>query len=154
MKSLRITASKHLDLVLCNAPTRWWCTHKDSFDERWDYKRMMRLWFGNPNTMLTEKYSEKDDLCDNLVRWTKAWGIEPHPQWVHIFFHTFDTIPMNWYLEMELRHDTAEWDILREGFLLTFSFEDNFVSINEALQEIKVVIFKMSQEHMEWVQPY
>jgi len=40
---------------------------------------------------------------------------------------------MNWYLETVLHHGTAEWDILREGFLMTFSFEDGFGSIDEAL---------------------
>jgi len=58
---------------------------------------------------------------------------------VHIFCHTLDTIPMNWYLEMELHLGTAEWDSLRECFLLTFSFEDEVVCINEDLQEIKAV---------------
>jgi len=42
---------------------------------------------------------------------------------------------------------------LNEGFLLTFSFEDGFVSIDEALQEIKGVIFRAPTEPMEWVQP-
>jgi len=60
---------------------------------------------------------------------------------------------MNWYMETELRHGIEEWDILREGFLLTFSFEDDFASIDEALQEIKGVIFRMPQEPLEWVQP-
>lgn len=61
---------------------------------------------------------------------------------------------MKWYLEMELRHGTAEWDVLKEGFLLTFSFEDGSTSIDEALQEIKVVvIFSMLKEPMEWIQP-
>lgn len=36
---------------------------------------------------------------------------------------------------------------------MTFSFKDVFTSIDEALQEIEVVIFKMSQEPPEWVQP-
>jgi len=41
---------------------------------------------------------------------------------------------VNWYLETELCHGTAEWNVLKEGFLLTFSFEDGFSSIDEALQ--------------------
>lgn len=49
------------------------------------------------------------------------------------------------------RHGTVAWDILQEGFLLTFNFEDRFASIDEALQEIKAVIFRMLQEPMEWV---
>jgi len=48
---------------------------------------------------------------------------------------------MNWYLKIELRHGTTEWDIMNERFFLTFSFEDGFKCIDEALQEIKVVIF-------------
>lgn len=46
-----------------------------------------------------------------------------------------------------------EWDLLKEGFLLTFSFEDDFASINEALQEIKEVIFITLKEPMECTQP-
>lgn len=60
---------------------------------------------------------------------------------------------MNWYLETKLCHGTTEWDILREIFLLTFSFDDGFECINEALQEIKVAIFRMHEELVEWVQP-
>ncbi len=60
---------------------------------------------------------------------------------------------MNWYLETKLHHSTTEWDVLKEGFLLTFSFEYDFASIDEALQEVKVVIFGMSIEPMEWTQP-
>ena len=48
---------------------------------------------------------------------------------------------MNWYIETELCHGTGEWDILREGFMMTFSFEDGFDSIDEALQEVKAAIF-------------
>jgi len=59
---------------------------------------------------------------------------------------------MNWYLEVELRHGTAEWDILKESFLLTFSFEDNFECIGEVLQEIRDLIFKIPEEPVEWVQ--
>lgn len=61
---------------------------------------------------------------------------------------------MNWYLEMELGHGTTEWDTSREGFLLTFVFEDGFASNNETLQKIKASIFRIPQELMEWVKPY
>lgn len=113
----------------------------------------MRLRFGHPNTKLTEKYNERDDLHDHLLKWTKGLGTESQPEWVHIFFHTLDTIPMNWYLETKFHHSTAEWDILREGSLFTFSFEDGFAIIDEALQEIKEIFFRISQEPMEWIQP-
>lgn len=114
---------------------------------------MMRLRFGQPNTRLNEKYDGRDDPRDHLAKWTKAYGTKLQPEWVHLFSHTLDTIPMNWYFETELRHGTEDWDILREGFLLTFSFEDGFESIDEALQDIKAVIFRTPREPLEWVQP-
>ena len=45
-----------------------------------------------------------------------------------------------------------EWDILREGFLLTFNFENRFANIDEALQEIKAIIFRMPHEPIELIQ--
>lgn len=45
-----------------------------------------------------------------------------------------------------------EWDILREGFLLTFSFKDGFARIDEALHEIKEIIFITLPEPMQWAQ--
>ena len=122
-----------LDLVLCAMPARWWGTHKDNFDEWHDYKRMTRLSFGRPKIQLTEKYDGRNDPRDHLAKFTKVYGTEPQPEWVHLFCYSLDIIPMNWYLETELRHDTAEWDILREGFLMTFSFENGFERIDEAL---------------------
>lgn len=94
---------------------------------------MMKLQFGYANTCITEKYTGKDDPHGHLAHWTKSWGEEPQPEWVHIFCHTLGIIPMNWYLETELRHGTMEWDILKESFLLTFSFKDGLECINEAL---------------------
>lgn len=58
---------------------------------------------------------------------------------------------MNWYLETKLRRGTTDWDILKEGFLLNFSFEDAFECIDEELQEIKVVIFKIPEEQVECI---
>ena len=113
----------------------------------------MKLRFWYTNTCFVEKYIGKDDLCENLAQWMKAWGEEPQLEWVHIFCHTLDTIAMNWYLEMGLHHGIVEWDILRESFLLTFSFEDGFECIDEALKEIKVAIFRTPKEPVEWAQP-
>ena len=113
---------------------------------------MMRIRFGYENTQLTEKYIGKDDPCEHLARWKKYWGEEPQPKWVNIFYHTLDTIPMNGYLKIELRQGTTEWDVLKERFLLSFSFEEGFRCIAKALQEIKATIFKMSEEPVTWVQ--
>ena len=90
--------------------------------------------FGHPKVRLTKKYDRRYDPRDNLAKWTKVYGKEPWLEWVHIFCHTLDIIPMNWYLETKLHHGTVEWDILREGFVTTFNFEYGFESIDEVLQ--------------------
>ena len=89
----------------------------------------------------------------HLVKWTKVYREELQPEWVHLFYHTLGTIPMNWYTEMELRHGMNEWDILREGFLLAFTFEDHlWDTVDDALQVVKVAIFKTPQEPREVLQ--
>lgn len=126
----REVSEKHhfqaLDWALYVAPARWWVTHKDSFDDWCEYRRMMRVCFGHLKVRLTKKYDGRNDPRDHLAKWTEVYGAKPKPEWVHMFCHTFDVIPMNWYLEMKLHHGTEEWDILHQGFFLTFSFEDGF----------------------------
>jgi len=51
---------------------------------------------------------------------------------------------MNWYVKIELWHGTGEWDILCEGFIMTFSFEGRFDCIDEVLQEVNATIFRIS----------
>jgi len=87
---------------------------------------MMHLQFGKLQIWITNKYDGRDDPCGHLTKWTKVYEEELQPEWVHLFYHTLDFIPMNWYTETELRHGTSEWDILHEGFLLTFTFEDHW----------------------------
>jgi len=92
--------------------------------------------------------------CNHLAKWTKVYGAKPQPEWVHLLCHTLDVIPMNWYLEMELRHGTEEWEVLKQGFLMTFTFVDGFECIDEALQEVKASIFIIPQDPLDLIQPY
>ena len=111
------------------------------------------MWFGMPQMWLPDKYDRRDDPRVLLAKWTKVYGEEPQPEWVHLFYHTLDIIPMNWYTKTELRHGTSEWDILCEGFLINFMFEDHWwVTLDDALQAVKEVIFKIPQEPMEVLQ--
>jgi len=41
---------------------------------------------------------------------------------------------------------------MKESFLVTFSFEDGFECIDEALQEIKETIFQTPIEPITWIQ--
>ena len=112
-------------------PAGWWGTHKNNFANWKEYRQMMKIRFGYANTRIIEKYTGNDDLRDHLTRWTKAWGEESQLEWVHIFCHALHTISMNWYLEIELRHGTTTWDVLKESFPLTFTFEDGFEFIDK-----------------------
>jgi len=62
----------------------------------------MHLQFGNSQLWIVDRYNGCDDPHMHLAKWTKAYGEEPYPEWVHLFYHTFDVIPMNWYAKMEL----------------------------------------------------
>lgn len=75
---------------------------------------------------LVDKYDGQDDPRTHLAKWMKVYGEKPIPEQVHLFYHTLDVIPMNCYIEMELHHGTSECDIMREGFMMTFSFEDKW----------------------------
>lgn len=107
--------------VLNAMPARWWGTHQRSV-RTGECKKMMPMWFGKPKTQLKDKYDGWDDPHAHLAKWTKVYGEEPQPEWVHLFCHTLDIIPMNWYIETKLHHGTKEWDTLHEGFPLTFMF--------------------------------
>ena len=61
------------------------------------------------------------------------YGAEPQSEWVHLFFHTLDVIPINFHLETKLCHGTEEWDVFHQGFFMTLRFEDGFECIDEAL---------------------
>lgn len=131
-------------------PARWRGTHQRSFEDWRRCRRMMRLPFGKLQMRLAEKYDGHDDPHTHLAKWTKVYGGEPKPKWVHLFYHTLDVILMIWYTETELHHGMSEWDILRDGFLLTFTFEDCWWdTIDNVLQAVKAAIFKISQDPME-----
>ena len=82
-----------------------------------------------------------------------GYGEKPQPEWVHLLCHTADVIPTNWYIETKLRHGTCERDIIREGFMMTFSFEDMFDCIEEALHEVKSTIFRIPHDPVDLAQP-
>lgn len=101
---------------------------------------------------MIDKYDGQDDPRAHLAKWDQAYGEKPQSDQVHLFYHTLDVVPMNQYIETELCHGTSEWDILHKGFIMTFSFEDRFDCIDEALQEMKVAIFRISQDPLDLIQ--
>lgn len=133
----------------------WWCgTHEGTFTDWRSYKRMMQIRFAKLTLQLTEKYDGRENPHIHLRKWTKAYGEEWQPEWVHLFYHTLYVIQRNWYTETELQHGTGEWDILHERFLSTFLFEDQWMDTMEnTLKLVKTTIFKLPLELEEVVPP-
>ena len=50
----------------------------------------------------------------------EAWKDRSKDEWVHLFVHTLDSNPRQWYMETELRRGTENWYTLRENLYLTF----------------------------------
>jgi len=66
-----------LNWVLCATPARWWGTHKGSFDDWRECRRMIRTRFGKPRVRLTDKYNGQDNPCAHLARWMPTYGKQP-----------------------------------------------------------------------------
>ena len=111
----------------------------------------MRTRFGKPKTQMIDKYHGQADPHTHLAKWTHAYGEKTQPKWLHLFYHTVDIVPMNWYVETELRYAIGEWDILHKGFMTALSFEDGFDSIDEALQEVKVAILRILHDPLDLI---
>jgi hypothetical protein len=69
---------------------------------------------------------------------------------MHRFIHMLDTIPKNWYLELEMRRETTEWGELVQRFKIMFTFEHESPFIHATLQAIQKKIF-LEVEMMEVV---
>jgi hypothetical protein len=70
-----------------------------------------------------------------------TWRHVPKHEWRHKFIHTLETVPKNWYLELEVRRGTIDWDELTLNFKVTFSFEAESPLVDATLQVIRSKIF-------------
>jgi hypothetical protein len=52
-----------------------------------------------------------------------------------------DTIPKNWYLELEMHRETMNRDQLIQKFKVTFTFEHKYTLLDASLQDIRTNIF-------------
>jgi 23S rRNA A2030 N6-methylase RlmJ len=67
----------------------------------------------------------------------EAWSNIPQEQWVHKFIKTLDTMPINWYLQVELRLTSSEWHGMTQNFIATFLFESPYPIVDQALQVVR-----------------
>jgi len=75
------------------------------------------------------------------VQYDKSWNPVPRKEWTHRFINTLDTIPNNWYLELEMFIEITYWDYITQIFQVTFAFQNDSPLINTMLQVIKQKIF-------------
>jgi hypothetical protein len=65
----------------------------------------------------------------------------PPEEWPHHFIHTLEGIPVNWYIDQELRKGTKTWAPLQQNFTVTFSFEHENPNTETTLKWIRDFIF-------------
>jgi hypothetical protein len=79
-----------------------------------------------------------------------TWRQVPKQEWMHRFIHTLETVPKNWYLELEVHRGTTDWEELTQNFKVTFSFEVESPLVDATLQVIRSNIF-MEEDQIEIV---
>ena len=79
---------------------------------------------------------------ESILSHVKAQKHRSVDEWAHLFVHTLDTNPRNWYTETELCNGTQNWSLLIDGFTLTFEFESEYPKIDDALGVIRTKIFE------------
>jgi hypothetical protein len=119
-----------LDVILKETPTRWWVMHRKGMKDWAQCSRLMQICFGPEEAKGVHKYIGEGDLVSHINRCRDLWCSESETEWPHRFIHTLDTIPRNWYLELEMHRETTEWQGLVQRFEITFSFEHESPSIH------------------------
>lgn len=87
------------------------------------------------------KYDGQTDPMIHIEACVKAWQHRNVDEWVHLFVHTLDTIPKNWYTEIELRRGTENWSLMIDGFKINFGFESEYPKVDTTLEMIRVKVF-------------
>jgi hypothetical protein len=90
---------------------------------------------------IAQKYTGVGDPTDHVEQCRNIWRSIPKKEWMHMFIHTLDTIPKNWYLELEMHRETMNWDQLIQRFKVTFTFEHESPLLDATLQAIRTKIF-------------
>ena len=128
-------------MALKATPARWWATHKKSIADWQLCKQLLQLRFGEEIGYVGVMYDGQDRSSKHVQECEAAWKEVPKIEWVHMFVWTLDTIPINWYVQLELQQGTSTSEGMVESFLVTFHFEDDNPGIDEALHIIKGNIF-------------
>jgi hypothetical protein len=112
-----------LDEALKETPTRWWGTHKKNIMEWVQCRTLLIVCFSTQVEGCEVRYTSTSFPKDHERSYEEAWSSFPKEQWVHKFINTLDTIPINWYLQAELRLVTIDWYGMTQNFIAKFLFE-------------------------------
>ena len=115
--------------------------HKISIQSCGQCKRLMTIKFGEDHGTIVEHYSGITDPSEHILTCGYVWNELPKKVWPHMFVHTLDIIPKNWYIQLELRRETVSWEGLTSNFIHTFSSYEDDVMIDTALQLAKENFF-------------
>ena len=88
------------------------------------------------------KYDGQIDPIIHIESCVKSWKHKSVDDQVHLFVHTLDTIPKNWYIETELCRGSENWYLMIDGFKLTFGFEFEYPENDDALEMIRTKVFE------------
>jgi hypothetical protein len=72
---------------------------------------------------------------------------------MHLFVHALDTIPKNYYIELEVCKGTKKWEYLTRNFKVNFNFKDDSPSVDRTLQ-IKKKKRSLHQKNRQEQYPY
>jgi len=86
-----------LYVALRATPARWWPTHKFSIQNWIQCKRLMQIRFGEANKYVLGQYNGMNDPREHILTCGYVWNELPREAWPHMFIHTLDNIPKNWY---------------------------------------------------------
>ena len=92
---------------------------------------MLAVRFGDDIGGMNYRYDGQTDPRIHVEAFVKEWKHKDVDEWVHLFVHTLDTIPKNWYTKTELRRGTETWSQMIDGFHLTFGFESEYLKIDD-----------------------
>lgn len=132
---------KTLDVALWATPVRWWTVHNKNIATWETCHRLLAIKFGENAGGMDYRYDGQTNSRIHIESCVKAWKHRSVDEWDHLFIHTLDTNPMNWYTETKLHRGTESWSLLTEEFKLIFSFESKYPETNDALEVIRVKVF-------------
>ena len=107
-----------LDVALRTTLARWWVAHKRNIATWETCHRLLINRFGEDVEAMNYRYDGQIDPRVHIQSCVKAWKHCSVDEWVHLFVHTLDTNPRNWYIETELRNGTQNRSLLIDGFTL------------------------------------